>query len=67
MVVRRVSDGSAEMLRYFADHGAWLAVRDRKAFSTGTTVHVNGATEDLTLGDDAADALWVENKPASRV
>lgn len=64
VVIRRVSDKSAEMLRYFADYGlipgAQLIVHERGAFRAGIPVHVSGAREDVVLGDEAAAALWVE-------
>lgn len=63
VVIRRVSDDSAELLRYFTDHGlipgARLLVGERKAFATGTTVQVNDAGDALVLGVKAAQALWV--------
>ncbi|MCM0616575.1 metal-dependent transcriptional regulator [Paenarthrobacter sp. TYUT067] len=64
VIIRRVSDESAEMLRYFAGHGlvpgTQLIVGERKAFAAGIPVRLAASGEDLALGDEAAAALWVE-------
>ncbi|MDO5878134.1 MULTISPECIES: metal-dependent transcriptional regulator [Paenarthrobacter] len=64
VVIRRVSDDSSEMLRYFAHHGlipgTGLSVQEPKAFTAGIPVHVADTGKDVVLGNEAAAALWVE-------
>ncbi|WP_311214602.1 MULTISPECIES: metal-dependent transcriptional regulator [unclassified Arthrobacter] len=64
VVIRRVSDESAEMLRYFAEHGlipgTQLIVGERKAFAAGIPVRLAGSGKNVALGAEAAAALWVE-------
>ncbi|MCP1415680.1 MULTISPECIES: metal-dependent transcriptional regulator [Paenarthrobacter] len=63
VIIRRVSDESAEMLRYFAGHGltpgTQLIVGERKAFAAGIPVRLAGSGKDVALGGQAAAALWV--------
>lgn len=66
--IRRVSDESAELLRYFAEQGlvpdAQIIIQERKTFTAGTPVRLIGTGKDISLGDEAAAALWVEGAPS---
>lgn len=64
-VIRRVSDADPALLRYLSGlglvPGTEVTVQEPKPFSAGITVRVaTGPGEDITLGAEAADALWVE-------
>ncbi|MGC4151794.1 MAG: metal-dependent transcriptional regulator [Propionicimonas sp.] len=60
--VERISDARPELLQFFADHGigigARLIARPGAPFSESLTVLVD-ATEPMSLGSSATDAVWV--------
>lgn len=63
VTICRVSDSDPALLRYFAGLGLTpdteLTVRNRPPFAAGTTVRVAGQNEDISLGVQASNALWV--------
>ncbi|MEV7998121.1 MULTISPECIES: metal-dependent transcriptional regulator [Pseudarthrobacter] len=62
-VICRVSDADPKLLRYFSalglTPGTELTIRERKPFAAGTTFHVTRSGQDITLGTEATDAVWV--------
>ncbi|TNB75710.1 metal-dependent transcriptional regulator [Arthrobacter sp. BB-1] len=63
VVICRVSDTDPKLLRYFSrlglTPGSKLTIGQRKPFTAGTTVRMTGSGQDITLGTEAADAVWV--------
>lgn len=65
-VIVRVNDSDPELLRYLADHGIGIGMRvelvERKPFGGPTVVRVGprGECVERSLGEVAAEAVWVE-------
>ncbi|WP_395405650.1 metal-dependent transcriptional regulator (plasmid) [Arthrobacter sp. UC242_113] len=63
VTIYRVSDADAPLLRYLSDlgliPGTELLIGERRAFSPETTVRVAGRDQDIALGAQASDAVWV--------
>lgn len=63
VVICRVSDTDPKLLRHFSGlgltPGTQLAIGQRKPFTAGTTFRVTGSGQEITLGTEASDAVWV--------
>ncbi|UKA56640.1 metal-dependent transcriptional regulator (plasmid) [Arthrobacter sp. FW305-BF8] len=67
VTIYRVSDADAGLLRYLAGlgltPGTELVIEERGTFSPGPTVRATGQDQDITLGTQASDAVWVIPSP----